>query len=73
MRTEPDSDTTIRDLVLEAYRAAPSSKAHPKGKFDAALKAYCDAYPNTADPVARHAVARIVATDGDLAGKALSN
>ena len=59
-----DIDAEARELVLDAYRSATVSVSEPQAKFNAALEAYSKAYPHIARPVARHAVAHIIATDG---------
>ena len=56
-------DAEARSLVLDAYRAARTSVSDPQAKFNAALESYCKAYPHISRPVARHAVAVIIATD----------
>jgi hypothetical protein len=53
-----------RELVLDAYRSATVSVSDPHAKFNAALAVYCKAYPHISRPVARHAVAHVIATDG---------
>jgi hypothetical protein len=57
-------DAEARGLVLDAYRFATISVSDPQAKFNVALEAYCKAYPHISRPVARHAVAHIIATDG---------
>ena len=57
-------DAEARELVLEAYRSAKISVIDPQAQFTVALERYCKAYPHISRPVARHAVARIIATDG---------
>jgi hypothetical protein len=57
-------DAEARELVLDAYRLAKISSSDPRSKFNAALKRYCKTYPHISRPVARHAVAHIIATDG---------
>lgn len=57
-------DAEARELVLDAYRSAKISVTEPQSKFNAALERYCKAYPHISRPVARHAVAHIIATDG---------
>jgi hypothetical protein len=57
-------DAEARELVLDAYRSAKISISDPQSKFNAALKRYCKTYPHISWPVARHAVAHIISTDG---------
>ena len=57
-------DAQARELVLDAYRSAAMSVSDPQATFNAALVVYCKAYPHISRPVARHAVAHIIATDG---------
>lgn len=57
-------DAEARGLVLDAYRSTAVSVSDPQAKFNAALEVYCKAYPHISRPVARHAVAHIIATDG---------
>jgi hypothetical protein len=57
-------DAEARELVLDAYRAATVSVSDPQANFNAALESYCKAYPHISRPIARHAVAHIIATDG---------
>jgi hypothetical protein len=57
-------DAEARALVLDAYRSAKISVSDPQSQFTAALERYCKAYPHISRPIARHAVAHIIATDG---------
>jgi hypothetical protein len=57
-------DAEARTIVLDAYRSAAISMKDPLGEFDAALESYCKAYPHISRPLARHAVAHIIGTDG---------
>jgi hypothetical protein len=59
-----DRDQAARTAVYEAYAEARTSSADPHAKFEAALVAYCEAYPEISTWDARHHVAHILATHG---------
>jgi hypothetical protein len=59
-----DRDEIARTAVYDAYTEAKSTYSDPHRKFEAALIAYCEAYPEISPFDARHHVAHILATHG---------
>ena len=58
-------NSEAREAVRAVYRTARATASDPHAKFNAALETYCKVYPDISRPMARRAVALIIAPSGN--------